>query len=79
MIEEKLMELQYQLQNVQVIVQGKNDGAVMFLVNESGVIKCDELYDESAHVLDNQNGITCTVHHKYLSMSNGRVMMLAPK
>ena len=55
-IEGKLMELQYQPQNVQVIVQGKNDGAAMFLVNETGVIKCIESCDESAHVLDNQNG-----------------------
>ena len=30
MIGGKLMELQYQLQNVQVIVQGMNDGAACF-------------------------------------------------
>ena len=57
MIEGKLMELQCQLQNVQVIV--KNDRAAMFLVNETGVIKCIELCDESARVLDNQNGNVC--------------------
>ena len=56
MIEGKLMELQYQPQNVQVIIHSKNDGAAMFLVNDTGVIKCIELCDESAHVLDNENG-----------------------
>ena len=49
MIEGKLMELQYKPQNVQVIAQGKNYGAAMFLVNETGVIKCIESCDESAH------------------------------
>ena len=39
-----------------MIVQGKNDGAAMFLVNETGVIKCIESCDESAHVHSNACG-----------------------
>ena len=41
-IERNLLDLQYQLQNVQVIIQDKDDGAVMFLANENYIIKCIE-------------------------------------
>ena len=37
MIDGKLADLQ-QATNVQVIIQGKHDGAAMFLVNENGII-----------------------------------------
>ena len=39
MIQGKLIQQQYQPQNVQVVIQGKDDEATMFLVNENGVIK----------------------------------------
>ena len=38
MIEGKLTGLRYQPENVQVVVQGKDEGAVIFLVNETGII-----------------------------------------
>ena len=39
MIDGKLADLlQQEATNVQVIVQGKSDGAAMFLVNENGII-----------------------------------------
>ena len=41
-IQRNLLDLQYQLQNVQVIIQDKDDGAVMFLANENCIIKCIE-------------------------------------
>ena len=44
------MKLQYQPQNVQVIIQS---GAAMLLVNETGVIKCIKSLDVSGHMLDN--------------------------
>ena len=34
----KLADLQQEAANVQVIIQGKHDGAAMFLVNENGII-----------------------------------------
>ena len=50
MIEGKLVQQQYQPQNVQVVVQGKDDEAAMFLVNENGVIKCIESRNTHDHV-----------------------------
>ena len=38
MIDGKLADLQQEATNVQVIVQGKSDGAAMFLVNENGIM-----------------------------------------
>ena len=50
MIEGKLIQQQYQPQNVQVIIQGKDDAAAMFLVNENGVIIHIEPHILHAHV-----------------------------
>ena len=38
-ISSKLVELGYELESVQVIIQGRGDDALMFLVNENGIIK----------------------------------------
>ena len=51
MIEGKLIQQQYQPQNMQVIIQGKDDAAAMFLVNENGVIKHIEPHILHAHVI----------------------------
>ena len=50
MIEGKLIQQQYQPQNVQVIIQGKDDAAAMVLVNENGVIKHIKPHNLHAHV-----------------------------
>jgi len=38
MIDGKLADLQLEATNIHAIVQGKSDGASMFLVNENGII-----------------------------------------
>ena len=50
MIEGKFIQQQYEPQNVQVVIQGKDDTAAMFLVNENGVIKYIEPRNAHAHV-----------------------------
>ena len=42
MITEKLTEMEYEPESVQVIIQGRGDDASMFLVNDTGIIKTIE-------------------------------------
>lgn len=42
MIEEKLTEMEYEPESVQVIIKGRGDDASMFLVNDTGIIKTIE-------------------------------------
>ena len=41
-IKEKLTDMEYEPENVQVIIQGRGDDAMMFLVNNTGIIKTIE-------------------------------------
>ena len=41
-IEEKLTEMEYEPESVQVIIQGRGDDASMYLVNDTGIIKTIE-------------------------------------
>jgi len=50
MIEGKLSGLRYQPENVQVVVQGKEERAALFLVNEVGVIVSIATCNMHAHV-----------------------------
>jgi len=42
MLDEKLSTMGYEPGNVQVVVQGKTDSGNLYLINESGIIKCIE-------------------------------------
>ena len=64
-ISSKLVELGYEVESVQVIIQGRGDDAPMFLVNENGIIKT---IDYKALMAGPVPMLNCAVHREQCRM-----------
>jgi len=52
MIEGRLADLQYEAANIQVVIQGKADECAIFLIDDSGIIKCiEQINAHHSHVI----------------------------